>query len=199
MKSLRNWESFRRYLVHSLVVFIGWLYLFSIIVVIKVFGDLEHLDEPRFLYGDCDVSKWGRRNVRGIMRYNCRSDLDLFIQFTSPLDPKYRKIAHEDEIVSRRDSIHDVYQRDYKQFIQVSLDRNLTNLNHGFLLIVSPFRLTISPVIVVMFSMLFLSLSDLIGNSNGLPIGKMYVLVREISRRKWPFQSIISHDNLSYH
>ncbi|GMS80030.1 hypothetical protein PENTCL1PPCAC_2205, partial [Pristionchus entomophagus] len=72
-------------------------------VVSEVFGDLEHLDEPRFLYGDCDVSK---------------SDLDLFIEFTTPLDPKYRSIAHEDEIVSRRDAIYDVYQRDYTTFLK---------------------------------------------------------------------------------
>lgn len=72
-------------------------------VVSEIFGDLEHLDEPRFLYGDCDVSK---------------SDLDLFIEFTTPLDPKYRAIAHEDEVVSRRDSIYDVYQRDYAAFLE---------------------------------------------------------------------------------
>lgn len=65
----------------------------------------------------------GEKNGRVIKRNYCRSDLDLFIEFTSPLDPKYRKIAHEDEIVSRRDSIHDVYQRDYKQFLQVRFDR----------------------------------------------------------------------------
>ncbi|GMT10460.1 hypothetical protein PFISCL1PPCAC_1757, partial [Pristionchus fissidentatus] len=72
-------------------------------VVSEEFGDLEHLDEPRFLYGDCEVNK---------------SDLDLFVQFTTPLDPKYRSIAREDEEISRHDAIYDVYQRDYHEFIK---------------------------------------------------------------------------------
>lgn len=46
-------------------------------------------------------------------------DLDLFTDFTAPLDPKYRAIAHEDDVVSRRDAIYDVYQRDYAEFLQV--------------------------------------------------------------------------------
>ncbi|GMS91314.1 hypothetical protein PENTCL1PPCAC_13489, partial [Pristionchus entomophagus] len=72
-------------------------------VISEVLGDLEHLEEPLFLYGDCDVSK---------------SDLDLFVEFTAPLDPKYRAIAGDDEVISRRDAIYDVYQRDYEQFIK---------------------------------------------------------------------------------
>ncbi|KAF8354299.1 hypothetical protein PRIPAC_95922 [Pristionchus pacificus] len=72
-------------------------------VVSDVLGDLEHVEGGRFFYGDCKVTN---------------DDLDLFTDFTAPLDPKYRAIAHEDDVVSRRDAIYDVYQRDYAEFLQ---------------------------------------------------------------------------------
>ncbi|GMR46139.1 hypothetical protein PMAYCL1PPCAC_16334, partial [Pristionchus mayeri] len=72
-------------------------------VIADELGDLEHLEEPHFLYGDCEVTK---------------ADLDLFTEFSTPLDPKYRAIARDDEVVARRDAIYDVYQRDYAEFLK---------------------------------------------------------------------------------
>lgn len=49
-----------------------------------------------------------------------RKDIKLFMDFVAPLDPKYRKLAKEHDLLSRVYTMKSIFMEDYLRFLKVS-------------------------------------------------------------------------------
>ncbi|PAV65550.1 hypothetical protein WR25_00829 [Diploscapter pachys] len=72
-------------------------------VVAGVVDDQAHIANPTYLIGNQPIDS---------------SDIDLFLNFTHPLDPKYRDIARDDEYTSKQNTFFELYAKDYSRFLK---------------------------------------------------------------------------------
>ncbi|VDL83138.1 unnamed protein product [Nippostrongylus brasiliensis] len=77
-------------------------------VVADIVSDSEHLKNPEYLIGKQQID---------------RKDIDLFTDFVAPLDPKYRQLAKQYDLLSRMYTIKSIFMEDYMRFLK---DNNIT-------------------------------------------------------------------------
>ncbi|RCN50701.1 amine oxidase [Ancylostoma caninum] len=72
-------------------------------VVSEIVSDTAHLENPEYLIGTQPIA---------------REDIELFANFVEPLDPKYRKLAKEHDLLSRVYTIKSIFMEDYSRFLK---------------------------------------------------------------------------------
>ncbi|KAK5972955.1 Amine oxidase [Trichostrongylus colubriformis] len=82
-------------------------------VVSDIVSDIAQLDNPEYLIGNQPIN---------------RQDIELFTKFITPLDPKYRHLAKQHDLLSRVYTIKSIFMEDYTQFLKVN---NITGLRRN--------------------------------------------------------------------
>ncbi|KIH69642.1 amine oxidase [Ancylostoma duodenale] len=72
-------------------------------VISEIVSDTAHLENPEYLIGTQPIA---------------REDIELFANFVEPLDPKYRKLAKEHDLLSRVYTIKSIFMEDYSRFLK---------------------------------------------------------------------------------
>ncbi|CAJ0591723.1 unnamed protein product [Cylicocyclus nassatus] len=66
-------------------------------------SDTAHVENAEYLIGNQPISK---------------KDIELFAKFVEPLDPKYRRLAKDHDLLSRVYTIKSIYMEDYARFLK---------------------------------------------------------------------------------
>ncbi|PIO75677.1 amine oxidase [Teladorsagia circumcincta] len=82
-------------------------------VIADIISDTAQLQNAEYLIGNQPIS---------------RQDIDLFTKFVEPLDPKYRQLAKQHDLLSRVYTIKSIFMEDYTLFLKLS-PRVLTEWN----------------------------------------------------------------------
>ncbi|EYC40530.1 hypothetical protein Y032_0608g602 [Ancylostoma ceylanicum] len=72
-------------------------------VISEIVSDTAHLENPDYLIGTQPIA---------------REDIELFANFVDPLDPKYRKLAKEHDLLSRVYTLKSIFMEDYSRFLK---------------------------------------------------------------------------------
>ncbi|KHJ75645.1 amine oxidase [Oesophagostomum dentatum] len=72
-------------------------------VIAETVSDTAHVENAEYLVGEQPV---------------VRKDIELFMDFIEPLDPKYRKLAKDHDLLSRVYTIKTIFMEDYARFLK---------------------------------------------------------------------------------